>query len=58
MLIALLFIGAMFAVIVGGLVLFGRGRTGRRITGPQDRPVDSDNPFGSGIYFFTNKRNP
>ena len=56
MLISLLFIGATFFVIVGGLVFVGRGRRGQRITGPRDRPIDYENPYGMGKYFFTNKR--
>ena len=56
MLIALPFIAAMFVFNVGGLVLFGRGRSGQSITGPQDRPVDYHNPYGPGTYFFTNRR--
>jgi hypothetical protein len=57
MLLSLLFIGAMSVVIVGGIAVFGRWRSGRRITGPLDRSIDYDNPYGSGTYYFTNKRN-
>ena len=52
----LVFVIASFVAIVAGIVLVGRGRSGRRITGPQDRPVDYDNPYGTGVYFFTGKR--
>jgi hypothetical protein len=52
---ALLFFLGFCAVMVTGVVLIGRGRTGKSITGPQDREMDYDNPYGRGAYFWTSR---
>lgn len=55
-------LAALFSVALLGLVWFllvkvGRhGRNGTSFTGPKDRDIDYDNPYGQGTYFWTNKR--
>lgn len=58
MIVALLFVLVVFAAILAAIVLIGRGRSGTRITGPVDRPIDYDNPYGSATYLWTTKRDP
>lgn len=52
---ALFFLG--FCVVVfGGVVRLARGRSGTTITGPQDREIDYENPYGLGGYLWTSSR--
>jgi hypothetical protein len=52
---ALFFVG-FCTVVVASLVRVGRGPAGTSITGPKDREIDYDNPYGAGTYFWTNRR--
>jgi hypothetical protein len=53
---ATLFFLGFCVVVFGGVVLLARGRSGTSITGPQDREIDYDNPYGLGGYLWTTSR--
>lgn len=52
---ATLFFLGFCVVVFGGAVLLARGRSGT-ITGPLDREIDYENPYGFGGYMWTSSR--